>query len=117
MEATPPPTPAPPAPPAPAADYPIQFDVDYPERELNRVTTFFRLFTVIPILIVLAAVGRARYHYGGAHDWTVTARGGLLVLPVLLLILFRQKYPRWWFDFNLELQRFANRVYVYFALL
>src|SRR5436190_1349677 len=119
MEATPPPTPPPPppAPPAPAADYPIQFDVDYPERDLNRVTTFFRLFTVIPILIVLAAVGRASYHYGGAQDWTVTAGGGLLFLPVLLLMLFRQKYPRWWFDFNLELQRFANRVYVYFALL
>jgi Domain of unknown function (DUF4389) len=116
MEATPPPTP-PPAPPPPSADYPIRFDVDYPDRDLNRATTFFRLFTVIPILIVLAAVGRESYHYGGAQDWTVTAGGGLLFLPVLLLILFRQKYPRWWFDFNLELQRFANRVYVYFALL
>ena len=57
MEATPPPTPPPPAPPAPPADYPVQFDVDYPDRDLNRATTFFRLFTVIPILIVLAAVG------------------------------------------------------------
>jgi hypothetical protein len=31
------------------------------------------------------------------------------------MILFRQKYPRWWFDWNLELQRFTNRVAAYLA--
>jgi hypothetical protein len=35
--------------------------------------------------------------------------GGLLFLGPLLMILFRQKSPRWWFDWNLELQRFVNR--------
>ena len=33
------------------------------------------------------------------------------------MILFRQKYPRWWFDWNLELQRFSSRVGVYLALM
>ena len=64
-----------PSQPPPAAAYPVQFDVDYPDRELNRVTTFFRLFTVIPILIVLAAVGRASYHYAGMMGaWRNSAR-------------------------------------------
>ena len=39
------------------------------------------------------------------------------LIPPLLMILFRQKYPRWWFDFNLELLRFQNRVGVYVALM
>jgi len=33
------------------------------------------------------------------------------------MILFRRKYPRWWFDWNLELQRFTNRVVIYVALM
>ena len=84
--------------------YPVQFDVDYPDRPLNRITTFFRLIVVIPIGIVLISL-RGQ------------AAGGLLFLPVLLLILFRRKYPRWWFDWNLELLRFGNRVSTYIALL
>ena len=84
--------------------YPVQFDVDYPDRPLNRLTTFFRLIVVIPIGIVLVSVSGQ-------------AAGGLLFLPVLLLILFRRKYPRWWFDWNLELLRFGNRVSTYIALL
>jgi len=28
------------------------------------------------------------------------------------MIVFRQKYPRWWFEWNLELLRFTNRVAV-----
>ena len=38
-------------------DYPVRFAVDYPDRELNRLTTAFRIFTVIPIAIVLGAIG------------------------------------------------------------
>jgi hypothetical protein len=30
-----------------AVTYPVQFDVDYPDRPLNRLTTFFRLILVI----------------------------------------------------------------------
>jgi hypothetical protein len=45
------------------------------------------------------------------------AAGGLLVFGPLLMILFRQKYPRWWFDFNLQLTRFSTRVSSYLALM
>jgi Domain of unknown function (DUF4389) len=87
--------------------YPVQFFVDYPDRDLNRLTTAFRIFVAIPILIVIGAVSGA----GAA------GAGGLLFLGPLLLILFREKYPRWWFNWNLELQRFGNRVAVYVALM
>ena len=101
-------------------DYPVDFSVAYPDRELNRLTTFFRVFTVIPIAIVLAAItGFSRtYESAGGTSVTIAVAGvGLLFLPVLLMIVFRGKYPRWWFDWNLELQRFANRVGVYALLM
>jgi hypothetical protein len=99
----------------PNGDYPVQFSVDYPDRPLNRVTTGFRIFTAIPILILLATIAGGTATFGRA---TIAAGGaGLLFLPPLLMILFRRKYPRWWFDWNLELQRFSNRIYVYVALM
>jgi hypothetical protein len=98
--------------------YPVTFSVDYPERELNRLTTGFRLIVAIPILIVLAALGGEGAHYGNEQSWAFGGgAGGLLFLAPLLMILFRQKYPRWWFDWNLELLRFENRVCVYLALM
>jgi hypothetical protein len=108
----------PPQPPPTATQHPIQFDVEYPERDLNRLTTAFRIFTAIPIVIVLAAIGGSASLTTGAHTTTFAAGGSaLLVLPPLLMIVFRQKYPRWWYDFNLELLRFQNRVGVYIALM
>jgi hypothetical protein len=102
-------------------EHPVRFAVDYPDRDLNRLTTAFRIFTVIPIAIVLGSVvGYSTQYYdeGGDTAGTVVVGGvGLLVIPPLLMILFRQKYPRWWFDWNLELLRFANRVLAYVALL
>ena len=103
-------------------EHPVRFSVDYPDRALDRLTTAFRIFTVIPIAIVLGTVSGGN---GWDWDWnnsssTRTAAvgaGGLLFFGPLLLILFRQKYPRWWFDWNLELQRFGNRVVAYLALL
>ncbi len=100
---------APPPPPgAPGTEtaYPIQYSVDYPDRPLNRLTTGLRVFTAIPILIVVGTVS------GGSY-----AGGGPLFLGPLLMILFRQKYPRWWFDWNRELLRFQNRCGVYVALM
>jgi Domain of unknown function (DUF4389) len=102
--------------------YPVQLDVEYPDRPLNRLTTFFRAFTIIPIAIVLAAVSGAQAFndYDSATDTTTTVvvgAGGLLFFGPLLMILFRQKYPRWWFDWNLELTRFSSRVTLYGALL
>ncbi|MFI5025479.1 MAG: DUF4389 domain-containing protein [Solirubrobacterales bacterium] len=100
--------------------YPVTFEVEYPERPLDRLTTFFRLFTVIPIAIVMATVTgfSTTYHDVGDTTVTITTAGiGLLFLPPLLMILFRQKYPRWWFDWNLNFQSFSNRIGVYFALM
>jgi hypothetical protein len=100
-------------------EYPVQFSVDYPDRDLNRVTTAFRIFTIIPIAIVLSTVsgGTWQWSYGHGATTTVVLAGGLLFIGPLLMILFRKKYPRWWFDWNLELQRFGNRVGIYLALM
>jgi hypothetical protein len=97
--------------------YPVQFSVDYPDRSLDRLTTFFRIFTVIPIAIVLAALMNSSW--GGYGETTTYTLGGasFLFLAPLLMILFRKKYPRWWFDWNLELLRFTNRVGIYVALM
>ena len=97
--------------------YPVGFDVDYPDRELDRVTTLLRPLAVIPILIVLTTlVGHGavfeRVDVSG-HFGT----GGVLFFAPLLMILFRRKYPRWWFDWNVELLRFTNRVAAYIAMM
>jgi Domain of unknown function (DUF4389) len=101
--------------------YPIELSVDYPDRALNRVTTAFRAFMIIPIALVLASIGgfENRGHFGSTSGSTVLVVGGtgLLFLPPALMLVFRQKYPRWWFDWNLELMRFTNRVGVYLALM
>jgi hypothetical protein len=99
--------------------YPLTYSVDYPDRDLNRLTTFFRFFVVIPIFIVLGSVSGGTYSFTTGNDATTAgvAAGGLLVFGPLLMILFRKKYPRWWFDWNRELLRFTQRVYAYFLLL
>ena len=101
------------------ATYPVQFSVDYPDRPLNRLTTAFRIFVAIPILIVLASVSGETWTWASSRNYTVavSGAGGLLFFGPLLMILFRRKYPRWWFDWNVELQRFTNRVGVYLALM
>jgi hypothetical protein len=92
--------------------------IDYPDRDLNKSTTFFRLFAAIPIILVLGTVSgwtwQASYENGKE---AAAAAGGLLFFGPLLMILFRQKYPRWWFDFNLQLTRFSTRVASYLALM
>jgi uncharacterized protein DUF4389 len=102
------------------AGYPVQFSVEYPDRDLNRLTTAFRIIVAIPILIVLGAVSGG-WGGWGAGDWggggIAAGAGGVLFLPALLMIVFRQKYPRWWYDWNLELLRFENRVVAYLALM
>jgi hypothetical protein len=96
--------------------YPVQFAVDYPEQPRNRLTVAFRIIVAIPILILIGTIA------GGSTKWgegmrTTVAAGGLLFLPVLLMIVVRQKYPRWWFDWNLQFMRFSNRVVSYLLLL
>jgi Domain of unknown function (DUF4389) len=102
-------------------EHPVRYSIDYPDRDLNRLTTAFRVFTIIPIAILLASIG-GTYQAGGYDDGTgattvVVGGTGLLFLPPLLMILFREKYPRWWFDWNRELLRFTNRVGAYLALM
>jgi hypothetical protein len=93
--------------------YPVNLAVDYEEAERNRLTVAFRIFTVLPILIVLTLVGSASINFG----YGSIGAGGLLFLPTVLMLLFRTKYPAWWFEFNLNLVRFGNRVIAYLFLL
>jgi hypothetical protein len=102
--------------------YPLTFSVEYPDRDLNRLTTAFRIIVAIPILIVLGALGGAEWSSwsngnGGNGASFAAGGGGVLFFPALLMIVFRQKYPRWWYDWNLELLRFQNRVAVYVGLM
>lgn len=100
--------------------YPATLNVDYPDRKLNRLTSFFRLFTSIPIWIILVLIVGISSQWGGTYGrgpHYQYAAVGLVILPTLLMILFRQKYPKWWFDWNLALTRFCYRVDAYFALL
>jgi hypothetical protein len=103
-----------------AGGYPVQFDVVYPDRDLNRLTTFFRILTVIPILIVLGGLGHYWGSGGGNHGAGYAEVGGggsVIFFATLLMIVFRQKYPRWWYDWNLQITRFTNRIGVYLFLM
>jgi hypothetical protein len=101
-----------------AGGYPVQFEVAYPDRDLNRLTTFFRIVVAIPILVVLGGLGAHYWDWGGhGAGYAGAGGGGALFFAPLLMILFRQKYPRWWYDWNLELTRFSNRVWAYLALM
>jgi uncharacterized membrane protein len=96
--------------------YPARLEIAYPDR-LNRVTTAFRLVLIIPIAIVASILtSSGTLHTSGTTTTTSGITGGLFV-ATLLLILFRQRYPRWWFDFALELTRFTTRIVAYLALL
>jgi Domain of unknown function (DUF4389) len=97
--------------------YPVQFAVDYPDRPLNRLTSAFRIFVAIPILILLGTVSGSSLASSQGGTVAISGAGGVLFLGPLLMIVFRHKYPRWWFDWNLELQRFTNRVVVFVALM
>ena len=106
--------------PAPIA-YAARLDVDYPDRH-DRVTTFFRVVLVIPIAIVIGVLtaGETQTVYNQSGQVVSTSSGGIvagLFVATLLMILFRQRYPRWWFDFARELTRFGARVTAYLALL
>ena len=102
----------------PDGTYPVRFTVDYPDRSLDRTSTAFRAVLALPVLALMAAVSGEDWEWSTADGaGAVTSAGGLLFFGPLLMIVFRRKYPRWWFDWNLELQRFSNRVTAYLALL
>jgi hypothetical protein len=95
--------------------YPLTYSVDYPDRQLDRLSSALRIFWVIPIAIVLGTVAHATY--SGQGESVYVAAGGVLFAGPLLMILFRKKYPRWWFDWNRELLRFGSRVGAYLFLM
>ena len=97
--------------------YPARLSIDFPDRGLDRMSTLLRLLYAIPIAIVLALIGGALGDASGEGGRMGAVAGGVLVVPVLLMVLFRQKYPRWWFDFNLQLTRFSTRVMSYLGLM
>ena len=94
--------------------YPANLTIDYPEKA-NRLTVFFRLFTAIPIMLIL---GLLSYHgYNNDQFPNESYWVGILVAPTLLMIVFRRKYPKWWFDWNIALTKFSLRVSSYLLLL
>ncbi len=100
------------------ASYPVRFAVDYPDRKLNRMTTFFRLVMAIPILLLIGSVDGSVWQWGAEDGRSAAvAAGGVLFFGPLLMIVFRRKYPAWWFEWNRELSRFSNRVGVYVGLM
>ena len=106
--------------------YPARLDVDYPE-SLDRVTTAFRIIWIIPIAIVLSALSATSTSTvtviteAGQVVSKISRTGGGIVAGLfaatLLMLVFRQRYPRWWFDFALQFNRFAARVSAYGVLL
>lgn len=111
---------------AQASSYPARLNIDYPEK-LNRVSTLFRLIWAIPIFVILALLTATATDTvtvitnSGEVVSRITTTGlgiaGGLFVATMLMIVFRQRYPRWWFDFALALSRFSNRIGAYLVLL
>ena len=102
------------------ARYAARLEVDYPEK-INRRTSFFRLIWIIPIgiIAILASSGRIVVNTVNEAGKVVEIGqiGSTLAVATAFMILFRRRYPRWWFDFRRELARFGTRVVAYLALL
>jgi len=98
--------------------YPVTLDIDYSEKS-DRLTAAFRIILIIPIFIILALISGTN----STDEESVRAArwgfevGGAIIIPTMLMILFRQKYPKWWYNWNVELTKFATRIGAYFFLL
>jgi len=97
-------------------DYPAVLSIDYFEKS-NRLTTFFRIFMIIPIFIILSFITGQTGYASEPTDNIIIFGTGFIFVPTLLMILFRKKYPKWWFDWNLSLTKFSTRVFSYLMLL
>ena len=97
--------------------YPASLSIDYSDKS-DRLTVFFRLLLAIPILIILSLLTPEGYQSQEAvRDVKFVYSAGILFVPTFLMIVFRKKYPRWWFDWNLALTKFSTRVASYLLLL
>ncbi len=99
--------------------YPARLDIEYPEEGLGRASTLFRIILVIPIAIVAGLLTNSFVGNSQTDEANLAVLFAAITLfgPTLLMILFRRKYPRWWFDFNLELTRFTTRIIAYMSLM
>lgn len=119
--------------------YPASLKINYSDK-LDRLSTFFRIFLLIPILILLFIISGSGVGTNGYSNQPIEVStsesintastdiknnlqtGGLgiaggLFVATAVMILFRRRYPRWWFDFNLEFNRFTTRIFAYALLL
>jgi Domain of unknown function (DUF4389) len=102
----------------PGMNYPAATAIDYPDRPLDRLNTAFRIIYAIPILVIAALIGGGTVTLGtGSRTYVFTAAGGIVVLAPALMIIFRQRYPRWWFDWNFALLQFSTRITAFMALM
>jgi len=102
-----------------AIEYLARVNVDYPDK-LDRLTTLLRAVCAIPILIILALIAGSGAATTAQDSGSSETHGGIvagLALATALMIVFRRKYPRWWFEFARELTRFGGRVFAYLTLL
>ncbi len=98
--------------------YPVSVTVEYPDRELDRLSTLFRVVFAAPIIALLAMVIGLDHGGDVAGGWRIhIVMGGFLIVPTMLMIVFRRKYPKWWFDYNVNLTSFVARVLAYMLLL
>ena len=97
-------------------DYPVSLSIDYSDKS-DRLTTSFRIFMIIPIFIILCFLLGQIGYATEPTDNLIIFGAGFIFVPTLLMILFRKKYPKWWFDWNLSLTKFATRVFSYLLLL
>jgi Mn2+/Fe2+ NRAMP family transporter len=85
-----------------------EIHVDLDNRDKS--TALFRLFLAVPVLIFLSS-------FSEFADDLPGVLGGLLVLPVVLSMLFRNVYPSYVLAFNKALLELSNRVNAYVLVL
>jgi hypothetical protein len=97
--------------------FPAALTVEYSPKS-DRLTALFRLIAAIPFgILAFLLMGPSGVTSGNGSPSNVAYGGGFVFLPTLLMIVFRQKYPRWWFDWNLNLMRLFTRFSAYLLLL
>ena len=82
-------------------DYPVKLKINY-LKSSNRLTALFRFILVIPIVFILGLIST----YAEA-----------LSFAIAMMLLFQEKYPKFWFEWNIGITKFAYRIAAYFFLM